>query len=186
VAEATALARAHGLAAYLDGARVWNAAVGMGVSVQAVCAPFDTVSLCLSKGLGAPIGSVLAGSAELIARARRIRKMLGGGLHQAGGLAAAGLYALEHNVERLAEDHDNAANLARGLGQIEDIRVESLATNMLFVTVPAAHCAGLKRALLDRGVLAAIGPRTRLVLHLDVPAEGVTRTIEAFKAYFSG
>jgi threonine aldolase len=185
VAEATALARARGLAVYLDGARAWNAAVSSGVTVEALCAPFDTVSLCLSKGLGAPIGSVLAGSSELIARARRIRKMLGGGLHQAGVMAAACLYALDHHVEQLAEDHHNTATLARGLGQIEEVQVQSVATNMLFLTVPAAHRAGLAQALLDHGVLAAIGPRTRLVLHRDVPPEGVTRTIDAFKAYFA-
>ena len=109
---ATAVARRHGLACHLDGARVFNAAQALGVPVDVVAQPFDTVSVCLSKGLGAPVGSVLVGSAALIEKGRRLRKMLGGGLRQTGILAAAGLYALDHNVERLADDHANARALA--------------------------------------------------------------------------
>ena len=186
VEQAAALARAHGLSTHLDGARAWNAAVGGGVSLDVVCAPFDTVSLCFSKGLGAPVGSVLAGGEGPVAKARRIRKMLGGGMRQAGVLAAGCLYALEHNVERLAEDHDNARRLARGLGQIAEVAVDSCATNMLFVRLPEDRCAHLAATLRAHGVLAAIGPRARLVLHKDVDEAGVDRTIEAFKAAFAG
>ena len=116
MARSAALAADRGLAHHLDGARLWNAAVALGVDPAAVAAPFDSVSMCLSKGLGAPVGSVLAGPAPFVAEARKWRKMLGGGMRQAGVVAAAGLYALDHHVERLAADHDNAARLARGLG----------------------------------------------------------------------
>jgi threonine aldolase len=185
VREAAALARGKGLSLHLDGARGWNAAVAMGVGVDEVCAPFDTVSLCFSKGLGAPVGSVLVGSKALVEAAKRPRKMLGGGMRQAGLLAAACLYALDHNVERLAEDHDNAARLGAGLGEIEELTVESVATNMLFVRVPPAHCAPLQAALAERGVQAAVGPLSRFVLHLDVSVAGVDRVIETAKAYFA-
>ncbi|MCG2606802.1 MAG: beta-eliminating lyase-related protein, partial [Achromobacter sp.] len=132
VRAATDWARGHGLATHLDGARVFNAAVASGKPLAEMCAPFDSVSICFSKGLGAPVGSVLVGSAELIARARRWRKVLGGGLRQSGVLAAACLYALEHNVERLAEDHANARLLADGLRGIAGVRVLSQDTNMVF------------------------------------------------------
>jgi threonine aldolase len=185
VQAAATLARGAGLSVHLDGARAWNAAVAQGVGVAEVCAPFDSVSLCFSKGLGTPAGSVLAGSRELIVRAVRAREMLGGGLRQVGLLAAACLYALEHHVARLAEDHDNARRLGAGLAQIEELRVESVATNMVFVRVPAQHCAPLQAFLDGQGVKTAIGPLTRLVLHLDVPRAGVDRTVEAVKAYFA-
>ncbi|HEY4029870.1 MAG TPA: low-specificity L-threonine aldolase [Caulobacteraceae bacterium] len=185
VAEAAALARAHGLSVHLDGARAWNAAVAMGVAVTDVCAPFDSVSLCFSKGLGAPVGSVLVGSRELIGRAKRARKMLGGGMRQAGVLAAACLYALDHQVEDLVEDHANAERLASGLAQVEQLAVQSQATNMVFVQAPEAHCAGLQAALAEAGVLTAIMPLSRFVLHRDVSAAGVERAVSAVKAYFA-
>ena len=156
-----------------------------GVAVGEVCAPFDSVSLCFSKGLGAPVGSVLVGSKDLIDRAKRARKLLGGGMRQAGILAAACLYALDNHVEPLAEDHANARRLADGLAQIEDLAVESLATNMLFVRVPEARCAGLQAALAEAGVLAAIAPVSRFVLHRDVSAAGVDRAVSVVKAHFS-
>jgi threonine aldolase len=186
VAEATALARARGLSLHLDGARAWNAAVAMGAAVADVCAAFDSVSLCFSKGLGAPVGSVLVGTPELIGRAKRARKMLGGGMRQAGLLAAACLYALDHHVEALADDHANAERLAAGLAQVEELTVDSQATNMVFVRVPEAHCAALQAALAEAGVLTAISPVSRFVLHRDVSAAGVERTIQAVKAYFAG
>jgi len=186
VAEAAALARSRGLALHLDGARAWNAAVAMGVEVAEVCAPFDSVSLCFSKGLGAPVGSVLVGPKELIDRAKRARKMLGGGMRQAGILAAACLYALDHQLQALAEDHANARRLADGLGQIEALTVESVATNMVFVRVPEARCAGLQAALAEAGVLAAIAPVSRFVLHRDVSAAGVERAVGAIKAHLAG
>jgi threonine aldolase len=185
VAEAAALARSRGLSVHLDGARAWNAAVATGVAVADVCAPFDSVSLCFSKGLGAPVGSVLVGSNELIGRAKRARKVLGGSMRQAGILAAACLYALDHHVEGLAEDHANARRLADGLSQIEDLTVESVATNMVFVRVPEARCAGLQAALTEAGVLAAIAPLSRFVLHRDVSAAGVERAVSAIKGHFA-
>ena len=186
VAEAAALARERGLSLHLDGARAWNAAVASGCTVADVCAPFDSVSLCFSKGMGAPVGSVLVGSTELIGKAKRARKILGGGMRQAGILAAACLYALDHHLEALAEDHANAARLADGLGQVEELMVESVATNMVFVRVPEARCAALQAALADAGVLAAIAPVSRFVLHRDISAAGVERTVNAVKAYFAG
>jgi len=185
VAEAAALARSRGLAVHLDGARAWNAAVAGGAAVADVCAPFDSVSLCFSKGLGAPVGSVLVGSTTLIESAKRARKMLGGGMRQAGILAAACLYALEHHVEALAEDHANAARLAAGLSQIEEITLDSVATNMVFARVPAADCAALQAALAEAGVLAAISPMSRFVTHRDVSAAGIDRAVGVFKAYFA-
>ena len=186
MAQAAELARGAGLSLHLDGARAFNAAVAHGLSLAEVCEPYDTVSLCFSKGLGAPVGSVLVGDEAAITRAHRARKMLGGGMRQVGILAAACQYAMEHHVARLAEDHANAARLAQGLAQIEELAVEEVATNMVFVAVPPGRCAPLRQALADEGVLAAVAPRTRLVLHLDVTVAGVDRAVQAFKAYFAG
>lgn len=177
---ATSWAREQGLGTHLDGARVFNAAVASGKPVAELCAPFDTVSICFSKGLGAPIGSVLVGSKELIERAHRWRKMLGGGLRQAGVLAAACLYALEHNVERLAQDHDNARLLAEGLRAIPGVDVLSQDTNMVFAQFKPSRCDALTEALGKEGILmrAVYGGPTRLVTHLDVSAEDVRRVVE--------
>jgi threonine aldolase len=185
VAQAAVLARELGLALHLDGARAWNAAVAGGTALEAVCAPYDSVSLCFSKGLGTPAGSVLVGSGALIARAHRARKMLGGAMRQVGVLAAACQYALEHNVERLSEDHANAARLGLGLSQIEPLRVERVATNMVVVHIPSEHCKPLGDHLRAKGVLAAIGPRSRLVLHLDIDQAGVDQAVAAFRSYFA-
>ena len=185
VRDAAALARAHGLGVHLDGARAWNAAVALGVTPADVCAPFDSVSLCFSKGMGAPVGSVLVGSQALIDRSKRARKMLGGGMRQAGVLAAACLYALDHHIPGLAEDHAHAARLAEGLAQLQELSLDSVATNMVFVRVPADRCAALQAHLAEAGVLAAIGPLSRLVLHRDVSTAGVERTIAAVEAFFS-
>ena len=132
------LAARHGLAHHLDGARLWNAAVALDVSPQTVAAPFDSVSVCLSKGLGTPMGSVVAGPAEFIDEAHKWRKMLGGGLRQAGIVAAAGLYALDRHVGRVAEDHSNAARLAAGLDAIDGVKIDSCATNMVFIRLDQA------------------------------------------------
>ncbi len=177
---ATSWAREQGLGTHLDGARVFNAAVASGKPVAELCAPFDTVSICFSKGLGAPIGSVLVGSKELIERAHRWRKMLGGGLRQAGVLAAACLYALEHNVQRLAQDHDNARLLAEGLRAIPGVDVLSQDTNMVFAQFEPSRCDALTEALGKEGILmrAVYGGPTRLVTHLDVSAEDVRRVVE--------
>ncbi len=183
LAEAVALARRRGLATHLDGARIFNAAVKLGMDVAALCEGFDTVSVCLSKGLGTPAGTVLVGRKDVVARARRIRKMLGGGMRQVGILAAAGLYALEHNVERLAEDHANAERLARGLAGL-GLAVDPVQTNMVFVAIPTASVAALARHLEANGIVALVGPRTRLATHLDVDAAAIERAVAVFAAFF--
>lgn len=187
VVDAAALARAHGLALHLDGARVFNASVASGLPVQDLCAPFDSVSICFSKGLGAPVGSVLVGSGELIGTARRWRKVLGGGMRQSGMLAAACLHALDHHVDRLAQDHANAERLAQGLAGIDGISVRGQATNMVFVDVPAAHCEPLGEFAKARGVMlkAVYGGTTRLVMHLDVSSDDVKTVVDTVKAYFA-
>jgi threonine aldolase len=182
---AVALARARGLATHLDGARIFNAAVKLGMPVSALCRGFDSVSVCLSKGLGAPAGTMLVGTRPVIGRAHRARKILGGAMRQAGIIAAAGLYALEHHVDRLAEDHANAERLAAGLAGIRGLEVEAPQTNMVFVRIPADRTAALKARLEREGVLALIGPRTRLATHLDVSATGIDRAVAAFRAFFA-
>ncbi len=181
---ALAVAKRRGLSTHLDGARIFNASVALGIPVAELTAGFDTVSVCLSKGLGAPAGTVLVGSKALIARAHRARKMLGGGMRQVGILAAAGLHALEHHVDRLAEDHANAKRLAAGLAPIAGLGVDAPQTNMVFARVPSERCAALQSTLREHGIVALVGPRTRLVTHLDVDAAGVDRAIAAFRAFF--
>jgi len=183
MAEAIALARRRGLSTHLDGARIFNAAVKLGMPVKELCAGFDTVSVCLSKGLGTPAGTVLVGRKDLIDRARRIRKMLGGTMRQVGILAAAGLYALEHNVERLAEDHANAERLAKGLAAM-GLKVDPVQTNMVFAAVPKESVAGLKAHLEKNGVVALVSPRLRLVTHLDVDAAAIDRAVQVFGEFF--
>lgn len=181
---ATALAHNKGLATHLDGARVCNAAVAGNVSLAQVCEGFDSVSICFSKGLGAPVGSVLVGSQELIDRAYRWRKVLGGGMRQSGFLAAACLYALEHQFERLIEDHANASRLAAGLAQIEPIKVLANHTNMVFAQVSPTHCAPLEAALRQQGILVQLLPASRFVTHLDISAQEIDTVIAAVKHYF--
>lgn len=176
LARAVTLAWKKGLSTHLDGARIFNAAVKLGLPVNVLCAGFDTVSVCLSKGLGTPAGSVLVGHAGLIAKAKRIRKMLGGGMRQSGILAAAGLYALDHHVERLAQDHANAERLASGLSAL-GIAVEPVQTNMVFAALPAERFGGLPAFLEARDARAPIGPRARLVTHLDVDAAAIDRFV---------
>ena len=184
VLEATAFARSKGLANHLDGARICNAAVASGYSLGELCAPFDSVSICFSKGLGTPVGSVLVGSAALIQVAHRWRKVLGGGMRQSGILAAACLYALDHHYERLAEDHANAERLARGLARIAEARVLSQATNMVFVEFPNEHCVALEAWLKARGILIQALYNSRLVTHLDVSAADIDIAVAAIQAYF--
>ena len=183
LAEAVALARRRGLSIHLDGARVFNASVKLGMPVKDLCAGFDTVSVCLSKGLGTPAGTVLVGRKDVIRRARRIRKMLGGTMRQVGILAAAGLYALEHNVERLAEDHANAARLGAGLAGL-GLKVEPVQTNMVFVAIDKAVVSGLSGHLAASGINALVSPRMRIVTHLDLDAGAVDRVIDAFRQFF--
>lgn len=177
--EATQLAHARGLATHLDGARLFNAIVSLEVDEREAVAGFDSVSVCLSKGLGAPAGSVLLGTAALVATARRWRKALGGGMRQSGVLAAAGLYALEHHVERLADDHANAQLLAHGLADL-GFAVESTPTNIVYVTVPAALIEALETHLSARGILVSVAERTRLVTHLDVDRAAIEMTLAVF------
>jgi len=186
---ATDLAHERGLATHLDGARLFNAKIALGVSVEAVAAGFDSVSVCLSKGLGAPVGSVLVGSDELIAKARRIRKMLGGGMRQAGILAAAGLYALDNNVERLADDHANATALAKGLGQFQALTVEMPQTNIVWVKVDPDVAQEFGAHLAASGIAVSGGydkTRQRWVTHLDVDASAVAVALEVVKGFFAG
>lgn len=175
---ASQFARERGLGLHLDGARLFNAAVAQCVEAAVIAGFVDTVSVCLSKGLGAPVGSVLAGTRAHIDKARRWRKVLGGGMRQAGILAAAGIYALEHNVERLAEDHANASLLASLLERIEGVTVEPARTNMVFMRVAPDRAETLREFLRARGMLTHPGPRFRFVTHLDVDR----RDIEAFAA----
>ena len=185
VDEVAALAREHGLKLHLDGARVFNAAVASGVTVQTLCAPFDSVSICMSKGLGTPVGSLLCGPRDFIDTSHRWRKMLGGGMRQAGILAAACLYALDHHVDRLADDHANAARLAEGLRSIDRFNVRGPFTNMVFVDVPSDDVAALRACLRDAGIVATVGINTRFVTHLDVDQAKVERLIETITAFYA-
>jgi len=179
------LTRRRGLALHLDGARVFNAAVALGVDASAITGQFDSVAFCLSKGLGAPVGSLLCGSADLVARARRWRKVAGGAMRQAGILAAAGIVALEHHVARLAEDHRNATRLAEGLADMPGLRVDlrQVQTNMVFVHVERGSPHDLAAHLGRHGVLARAGRPMRLVTHLDVAADDVGRALAAFAGW---
>ncbi|GAP36301.1 low-specificity L-threonine aldolase [Piscinibacter sakaiensis] len=198
-----ALAREHGLATHLDGARLFNAAVDAAAeaaevadagprssagpsapvvaALRTLVAPFDTVSVCLSKGLGAPVGSVLCGPAEVVGRARRLRKMLGGGLRQVGVLAAAGLHALDRHVDRLADDHARARRLAEGLQGLDGVRVD-VHTNMVFVRLPAARAEGAVARLAAAGVACTGGASLRLVTHLDLDDDAIDTAVRVLRA----
>ncbi|MDP2016906.1 low-specificity L-threonine aldolase [Hydrogenophaga sp.] len=186
--QATALAREHGLAVHLDGARVFNAAVAAGgdpySAVRGIVDRFDSVSVCFSKGLGAPVGSALCGSNELIRRALRWRKMLGGGLRQSGLLAAAAHHALDHHVRRLADDHALAQRLAQGLAGIDGLSVRSAQTNIVFVDVANGRGPDLLAHLANDGVLATGLIGLRFVTHLDVDTVGIDRAIASTQAFF--
>lgn len=186
LAQASAFAGAHHLGLHLDGARIFNAAVKLRVPVHEIACHADTVSVCLSKGLGAPVGSLLCGPARLIHKALRWRKMLGGGMRQAGILAAAGIVALTSHVERLAEDHGHAVLLARGLSEIAEIRIdpEAVQTNMVFVETPEQSSAPLTSFLKERGILISGRGNFRLVTHLDITASDIRKVITAVKDFF--
>ena len=201
--DATALARRHGLATHLDGARVFNAAVAQAeaeaagtdpyAEARAIADLFDSVSVCFSKGLGAPVGSALVGSGELIARAKRVRKMTGGGMRQAGLLAAAASHALDHHVRRLADDHANARRLAQGLAGIDGLTFTPPASNILFVDLApalvrernAAKWGGEQDSLVEqlrsRGVLCTGLYKLRFVTHLDVDAAGIDHAVSEIR-----
>lgn len=186
----------RGLAMHLDGARLFNAAVAQAAQTgrsafdeaRRISAAFDSVSVCFSKGLGAPVGSALCGSKELIGRAKRVRKMAGGGMRQAGFLAAAASYALEHHVERLANDHALAQQLAAGLQGIEGVQVQTPQTNIVFVDLVGAARArstDLLAYLVQHGIQATGLYRVRFVTHLDVNAQDIARAVQVFKAFFN-
>ncbi len=185
-----ALADARGIAMHLDGARLFNASVASGISPADFCAPFDSVSVCLSKGLGCPVGSVIAGPADWIKAARRIRRRLGGGMRQAGILAAAGLYALDHHIDRLAEDHRRARELADAISQIPlfEFTPSTVETNILILPLhdPDTSPEEVVGRLKSEGVLAVVfGPRQiRLVTHLGIDDGAIARTIQIFEKLF--
>lgn len=178
------VARAHGLSLHLDGARLWNAEVATGLSIATLAAPFDTVSLCFSKGLGAPVGSALVGSHDVIGEALRFRKMLGGGMRQIGVLAAAALHALIHHRSRLVEDHVNAHTIAERLRGVPGTELGPVETNIVNVDLTGVSAERVIRAARERGVLiGASGPhRLRIVTHLDVRAEDAAPAAAALEA----
>jgi len=187
IERARGLCDQHGLKFHLDGARVCNAAVAQGVSVETITRHFDTVSVCLSKGLGAPVGSVLCGGSEVIAQARRWRKVTGGGMRQAGVIAAAGIYSLENMIERLVEDHQNAKALEALLMDAPGVKVRSgwTQTNMVWLDLQGDFAEQLVEKARDKGLLVSAHDRVcRLVLHHDVPAESVQKAGQALKTVF--
>ncbi len=196
VQQATQLAASKGLSRHLDGARLFNAAVAQAAQIgsevkteaRRIAQCFDSVSVCFSKGLGAPVGSALCGSRDFIARAHRIRKMAGGGMRQAGMLAAAASHALDHHIERLAQDHLLAQRLADGLAGIEGLQVEAPQTNIVFIDLSGtakAQSAALLQYLADHGIQATGLYRLRFVTHLDVDAAGVDRAAAAIRQFFN-
>lgn len=184
VEQATALAQARGLATHVDGARLFNAAVRLQRSAAELVRGFDSVSVCFSKGLGAPAGSALVGPRDVIRRAHRVRKMLGGGLRQAGVLAAAALHALDHHIDRLADDHALATRFAEGLRGIDGLAVVPPQTNIVFATVGDGRGPALLEHLKQHGVLATGLIGLRFVTHLDVDRAGIERAIAAVHSFF--
>jgi len=182
--QVASLARERGLKLHLDGARLWNASVATGIPEREYAAAFDSVNVCFSKGLGAPVGSVLAGTEEFIARARRFRKQFGGGMRQAGILAAGALYALEHQRARLADDHRNARALAEGLAEIPGLEVdlESVQTNIVIFRVTSCPASALVKQVLESGVrVLSTGPDTiRAVTHLGIEPEHIEEAVKRF------
>ena len=179
----------HNLQLHLDGARVYNAAVALNVDIKEIACHFDSMTICLSKGLSAPVGSLLLGTKEFITKARRIRKMLGGGMRQAGILAAAGKIALTEQINRLQTDHDNAKRLANGLSQIDgfDINVENVQTNIVFVKLaPHIDSSELQTQLRQEGIIIGSGNPLRFVLHNDIQADEVDTLIERIHYFVKG
>ena len=175
----------RGLKLHLDGARLFNAAVASETPVEVIAAPFDSISICLSKGLGAPVGSLLVGSHDFIARARRLRKMLGGGMRQAGILAQAGLFALEQHVTRLADDHRRAKRLAEGLAALPGIELDLslVQSNMVFLRLHEGESAPLLAFMKERGILFSGYGELRLVTHLQINDDDIEEVIDAFTEY---
>ncbi len=189
IAAASEAARAHGLKVHLDGARLWNASAATGIPEAEYAKYFDSVSVCFSKGLGAPVGSALAGTKEFIERARRFRKQFGGGMRQAGMMAAGALYALEHNRARLVEDHANAKLLASGIRDLPGVELDisSVETNIVMFRVTSRPASELSGLLREKGLLMnANGPETiRAVTHLDVSRADIERAVEIMRTLMS-
>ena len=179
-------AHERGLSVHLDGARLFNAHIHNGLSPEKLTKNCDSVSICLSKGLGAPAGTLLVSSHEIIAKAKRIRKILGGSMRQVGVLAACGMYALKNNITRLQEDHNNAKLLAQGLSEISELEVDygEDQTNMLFVNCPEQHRAPLEKYLSDNHIRISSLDRGRLVCHLGITEKDIRSVIEVFREYF--
>ena len=186
VADVAAVARDAGLAMHLDGARLWNASVATGIPESVCAAHFDTISVCFSKGLGAPVGSCLAGTAPLIERARRFRKMFGGGMRQAGIIAAGALYALENHRDRLAEDHANARALAEGLADLPGVELDlsTVETNIIMFRITTMPATEMVETLARSGIgmLALVPNQIRAVTNLNVTREDIDRTVDALRA----
>lgn len=183
-----AVAHARGLKVHMDGARLFNAHIHTGLSMMQLCTNLDSVSICLSKGLGAPAGSLLVGDSETISQAKRLRKILGGGMRQVGVLAACGMYALNNNITRLQEDHENARRLSQGLSGCDGLRVDTdeAQTNMTFFDCLEKHREGLRKFLLENNILTPkLSSSTRLVCHLGVSAADVDFTVNVFRCYFN-
>jgi threonine aldolase len=181
---AFAFTREKGLALHIDGARILNAAVSLGVPLSDITCYCDTLTICLSKGLGAPVGSLLCGSAEYIKRANRWRKMTGGGMRQSGILAAAGIYALENNVQRLQDDHDNARWLEQQLRAIGvEIAAPGAQTNVLYLHQSAEMAARLGPWMREHGVLISAGPLTRLITHIDISRQDLQTVVELWQRF---
>lgn len=186
IKDATSLAKENKLNNHLDGARLFNAAVKLDCDANAITGFFDSVSICLSKGLGAPVGSVLCGSTDFIKSARRWRKMLGGGMRQAGIIAAGGIYALENNVDRLAQDHENALTLGKGLVDVDELEVDmdSLQTNMVFVRPRDGQYQALADYLAAKDILVEADKVIRLVTHMQVSQDDVQTIVDAVKSFY--
>jgi len=188
LAELCQIAHENNMFTHLDGARLMNASVASKIAAADIVKTFDSVSLCLSKGLGAPAGSLICGSAEFIARARRWRKMLGGGMRQAGILAAAGRYAIEHNIQRLAQDHENARQLAEKLAEITGVEIDldKIDTNMIYMFLPEGKQGELPAFLRARNIIISPAKKGfRLVLHKDIPATQTDRLAMGVAAYMA-
>ncbi len=177
----------HDLSLHLDGARIFNAAVKLNLPVAVITRPFDSISFCLSKGLGAPVGSVLCGNKDFIRRARRWRKVLGGGMRQVGILAAAGIHALENHVDRLADDHENASALAKGLAKFPEMAINpaEVQTNMLFFSLDPQRSDALTDHCKTQGILISGRGQFRLVTHIDISAADVQKVINTFETFFT-
>lgn len=186
LAKSAQLSKRKKLAHHLDGARIFNAAVKHKTDVRQIADLFDSISVCLSKGLGAPVGSVLCGSDALIDSARRYRKMLGGGMRQAGILAAAGIYALQNNIQRLADDHEKAERLAQGLSNIDELKIDyaNNQTNMVFVEIIDHSHVNFVEHIKQHGIILSGRNQLRLVTHLDISSQDVEYTIRKFEEYF--